>query len=80
MAIFGMGNLADFKVAATKGKGPACFSKTFADDVKSRTVMHIVQDVDKFYQDNPGKLDTPVIEMVLRRFTKACPPGTERRK
>jgi hypothetical protein len=80
MAIFGMGNLAGFKVAATRGKGPACLSKTFADDVKSRTVMHVVQDMDKFYQENSGKLDTPVIEMVLRRCTKAGPPDTVRRK
>ena len=80
MAIFGMGNLADFNVAVTKGKGPACLSKAFVDDLKSRTAMRIVHDVDKCYQENPGKLDTPAIEVVLRRCTKACPPDTARRK
>jgi osmotically inducible lipoprotein OsmB len=80
MAIFGMGKLAGFKVAATRSKGPAGLLKTFADDVKSRAVMHVVQDVDKFHQENSGTLDTPVIEMVLRRCTKAGPPDTVRRK
>jgi hypothetical protein len=46
------------------------------DDLKTRTVMQIIREVDKFYQDNPGKLDTPVIEVVLRRCTKVCPPET----
>jgi hypothetical protein len=36
--------------------------------------MQIIQEVDKFYQENPGKLDTSVIEVVLRRCTKICSP------
>jgi len=78
--IFGMGNLADFESAAAKGRAPACISAAFVDDLKSRTVMQIVQEVDKFYKENPGKLDTPVIEVVLRRCTKLCPPETTRGK
>ncbi len=78
--IFGMGNLADFETAATRGGKSPCISRTFVDDLKSRTVMQIVQEVDKFYQENPGKLDTPVIEVVLRRCTKVCPPDTARGK
>jgi len=74
--IFGMGNLADFEVAAAKGRKPVCLSQAFVDDLKTRTVMQIVQAVDQFYQENPGKLDTPVIEVVLRRCTKVCPPET----
>jgi hypothetical protein len=27
--------------------------------------MQIIQEVDKYYQDNPGKLGTPVIEVIL---------------
>lgn len=76
--IFGMGNLADFEVAAARGRKPVCLSQAFVDDLRSRTVMQIVQEVDKFYQENPGKLDTPVIEVVLRRCTKVCPPDTVR--
>lgn len=74
--IFGMGNLADFEAAAAKGRKGVCISQAFVDDLKTRTVMQIIQEVDKFYQENPGKLDTPVIEVVLRRCTKVCPPET----
>jgi hypothetical protein len=72
--IFGIGNLADYEVAASKGRKLACISRAFVDDLKARTVMQIIQEVNKFYQDNPGKLDTAVIEVVLRRCTKVCPP------
>jgi hypothetical protein len=75
--IFGMGNLADFEVAAGAGKGrTACISKAFVDDLKKRTVMQIVQEVDKYYQEDPGKLKTSVIEVVLQRCTSVCPPET----
>ena len=72
--IFGIGNLADFEVAASKGKKLACISRAFVDALKTKTVMQIIQAVDKFYQDNPGKLDTPVIEVVLRQCASVCPP------
>ena len=78
--IFGMGNLADFETAATQGRKSACISRAFVDDLKSRTVMQIVQEVDKFYRENPSKLGTPVIEVILRRCTKVCPPDTSRGK
>ena len=74
--IFGMGNMADFEVAAAKGRKAPCIPLAFVNDLKARTVMQIIQEVDKFYQDNPGKLDTAVIEVVLRRCTKVCPPET----
>lgn len=73
--VFGVGNLADFETSAGRGKS-ACISRAFVDDLKQKTVMQIVQEVDKFYQDNPGKLSTTVIEVILQRCTKACPPGT----
>jgi hypothetical protein len=74
--IFGVGNLADFEVAASGSKKPVCISRAFVDDLKARTVMQIVQEVDKFYKENPDKLNTSVIEVVLRRCTKVCPPET----
>jgi hypothetical protein len=74
--IFGMGNLADFEVAASRGRKSPCITRAFVDELKTRTVMQIIQEVDKFYQENPGKLDTAVIEVVLRRCTKICPPET----
>jgi hypothetical protein len=30
--------------------------------------------VDQFYKDNPDKLKTSVIEVVLRQCTTVCPP------
>jgi hypothetical protein len=73
--IFGIGNLADFEAAAGGGRSqPVCISKAFADELKKRTVMQIVQEVDKYYQENPGKLDTSVIEVVLKRCTSVSPP------
>jgi hypothetical protein len=73
--IFGIGNLADFEVASGAGRGhTACISKAFVDDLKKRTVMQIVQEVDRYFKENPGKLNTSVIEVVLKRCTSVCPP------
>jgi hypothetical protein len=71
--IGGIGNLADFEMAASKGKA-FCVSQTFAEELKHKTPLAIVEEVDKFYQENPGKLNTSVIEVVLRRCTTVCPP------
>ena len=70
----GVGNLADFENAASKGK-TACVSRAFADELKTKTVNQIIEAVDKFYKENPGKLSTSVLEVILIRCTKACPPG-----
>ena len=81
--IFGIGNLADYEVAASKGRPLACVSRVFVDEMKTKTVMQIIQEVDKYYQDNPGKLGTPVIEVVLGRLTKSFPaqdPAGETKK
>jgi len=81
--IFGIGNLADYEVAASKGRKLACVSRVVVDDLKARTVMQIIQEVDKYYQDNPGKLGTPVIEVVLGQLTKPsaaeAQPGTTKK-
>ena len=70
----GVGNLADFETVAGKGKGP-CISGAFAAELKTQNVNQIIEEVDKFYQDNPGKLNTSVIEVILVRCAKVCPPG-----
>jgi hypothetical protein len=78
-----MGNLADYEVAAAKGRKLACISQAFVDDLRTRTVMEIIQEVDKYYQENPGNLATPVIEVVLGKLAKAAaaetPPGTTKK-
>lgn len=72
--IFGIGNLADFEAGAAGARRTPCVSRVFVDELKGKTVLQIVQEVDKYYRENPGKLSTPVIEVVLRQCTKACPP------
>ncbi len=71
--IFGIGNLADYELAASKGKKLSCISRVFVDEMKTKTVMQIIQEVDKYYQESPGNLGTPVIEVVLKQLTKASP-------
>lgn len=71
----GIGNLADFEVGAGMGGGrAACISKAFVDELQTRTLGQVVEEVDKFYQENSGKMNTPVIEVIMRRCTKLCPP------
>jgi hypothetical protein len=66
--------MADFEVAAG-GQGRAgCICKAFVDELKTKTVAQIVQEVDKYYQEKPENLKTSVIEVVLRRCTALCPP------
>ncbi|MEW6657752.1 MAG: hypothetical protein AB1424_03740 [Thermodesulfobacteriota bacterium] len=74
--IFGMGNLADFEYAASKGK-VVCVSRAFADHLKDKTVDQVIASVDQFYKDNPDKLQTSVIEVVLRQCTTVCPPESK---
>ena len=71
--IFGIGNLADYEVAAAKDRKQACVSRTFVDVMKTKTPLQIIQQVDRYYQDNPGKLDTLVIEVILGQLIKPSP-------
>ncbi|MFP3868935.1 MAG: hypothetical protein ACLFUU_12400 [Desulfobacteraceae bacterium] len=71
----GIGNMADFEMGVGIGSSrAACISKAFVDELQTKTLGQVVEEVDKFYQDNLGKLNTPVIEVILRRCTKLCPP------
>ena len=74
--IFGIGNLADFETAASRGQGP-CISRAFSAELKSKTVDQIIAAVDKFYKENPDKMKTSVLEVVLQRCTTVCPPQTK---
>jgi len=75
--IFGIGNLADYEAAASKSRKLACVSPALVNEMKSKTVMQIIQEVDKYYQDNPGKLGTPVIEVVLGQLNKPSAAGAQ---
>jgi hypothetical protein len=81
--IAGMGNMASFETAMGGSGRAACLSRTFVDELKTRTVGQVIDEVDKFYKENPDKLSTPVIEVVLKRCTKLClpePPAPEKKK
>jgi hypothetical protein len=72
--IKGIGNMADFETAAGGSGRAGCISKAFVDELKTKTIAQIVQEVDKYYKENPKKMNTSVIEVVLRRCTALCPP------
>ena len=72
--IFGIGNLADFERGANPPGRLGCISRAFVDELKSKTVIELVQAVDKFYKENPDKMNRSVIEVVLRQSTSLCPP------
>ena len=44
------------------------------DELKTKRVGQVIAEVDAFYKENPGKMSTPVIEVILMRCTKLCPP------
>ncbi len=72
--VSGIGNLADFETAAGKGKY-AVVSGPLHKQLQTKTVAQIIDQVDAFYKENPNKLDTTVLEVILERCTTACPPG-----
>jgi hypothetical protein len=75
--IRGLGNWADFITEAQGQRGKTfefCISRVFVNELKAKSLGNIVTEVDAYYQENPGKLNTSVIEVVLRRCTNACPP------
>ena len=72
--IKGIGNLADFEVAASGRDRAGCISVGFVDELKGKSVDSILQEVDKYYKENPGKMNTPVVEVVLWQCTALCKP------
>ena len=52
----------------------ACISKGLVDELKTKTIAQVVQEVDNYYKQNPAKMSTPVLEVILRNCTKLCPP------
>jgi hypothetical protein len=72
--IKGVGNMADFENAVGGSGRSACISRAFVNELQTKTIKQIIEEVDKFYKENPKKLQTSVIEVILRRCTKVCPP------
>ncbi len=68
----GVLNMAAFETASAGPAGAPCISRSFTEELKTKTLGQVIAEVDKFYKDNPGKIKTPVIEVVLQRCTKLC--------
>ena len=63
-----------FEVAGAKGKG-APIAHAFLSQLKTKTVGQIIeQDLTAITTENPGKLGTSVLEVILIRCTQGiCP-------
>jgi hypothetical protein len=76
----GIGNMADFESAAGGAGRAACISKGFVDELQTKTIAQVIAEIDKFYKDNPTKMDLPVVAVILQRCTKLCPaPAAEKK-
>jgi hypothetical protein len=75
----GIGNMADFETAAGGASRAACISKGFVDELKTKTISQVIAEVDKFYKENPAKLDLPVVAVILQSCTKLCAPAAEKK-
>jgi hypothetical protein len=74
--IWGLGNLADFEVASGGAKAGAV-SQALVLEMKHKTVSQVVQEVEKYYQDNPGGMKSSVIEVILHRYQQPKEPATK---
>ncbi len=61
----GVGNLADYEMAARR-EHAGVISRALNSQWRTKTISQIVQEVDRFYQENPQKVTMPVIEVMLR--------------
>lgn len=79
----GILNMASFETAMGGGGRAACISRSFTEELKTKTLGQVIAEVDKFYKDNPPKMKTPVIEVILQKCTKLCPvepaPGLQKK-
>jgi hypothetical protein len=78
----GIGNMADFETAASVSASapPPCISKGFVDELKTKTIAEVIAEVDKYYKENPGKMNMPVVAVILQRCTKLCPAPAAAKK
>jgi hypothetical protein len=72
----GVLNMAAYETASGGAGRGACISRAFTEELKTKTLGQVIAEVDKFYKENPGKLNMPVIDVMMRSSTKLCPPET----
>jgi hypothetical protein len=81
MYVKGVGNMADFECqAGALNKGRSfCLASTLVKELQARSIDSVVKEIDQYYKDNPNKLNTSVLEVMLRRADKVCPPETPKK-
>ena len=42
---------------------------------RPKPLPQVIAEVDKFYKENPAKMDMPVIAVIMQRCTKLCAPA-----
>jgi len=72
----GVLNMAAYETASGGASRGACISRAFTEELKTKTLGQVVGEVDKFYKENPSKMNMPVIDVMMRSSTKLCPPET----
>ena len=78
--IKGVLNMAAYETAVGGAGRSLCISKAFTEELKTKTLGQVVKEVDQYYQENPKKLNTPIIDVLLRQCTQLCPPETSAEK
>ncbi len=78
--IKGVGNMADFEVQAPGPKSGQgyCIAYMLVQEFKERTIDSVVKEIDAFYKENPNELYKTVLEVMIRRASKLCPPETSK--
>jgi len=61
----GVGNLADYEMAASRDRA-GVVARAFMGEWRVKTIDQVVQEVDKFYRENPNSINMSVIEVMLR--------------
>jgi hypothetical protein len=76
----GVGNMADFEVQSGNSKSARgyCLASMLVQEMKDKTIETVVRDINQYYQENPGDNKKTVLEVLLGRAAKLCPPETKK--
>lgn len=60
----GAGNMLDYETDHSTALKGLLLSHAITDDPENKTINRLIQEVDSFYQSNPNKKKTPVVEVI----------------
>lgn len=73
--IWGLSNLADEEVAGASKVGMVpCLSLAIQKEMRAHTALQLMEDIDKYYRDNPEMEKATVLEVILRNIKLIYPP------